>query len=1100
VAVKGRVSLPVATVLAAAPVIIWLQQPSWVHAHQVLADGGALLWELLIAIFGFVTGLFSKTVGKLQEIWSDKAAEAVDGKAAKLAGSLAGSRRRYERAYRGYIAGRWGTADLDGLPNPPPTEAKLDAIFVDVILDRRALTQMPSGMASHGADVESTGGRKSIWDFLLAVRDPKNPVIEAKKLVIIGAPGSGKTTLLRHVALELARKSRKDAPRTLPVLLQLKDCVAQINDNPRVSLPEVINASLKDYVDPPADWFKEKLGKGQCAVLLDGLDEVPGLADRQLVATWVANQRPVYPGNDFVVTSRPQGYRDNQVRDSTLLQLRELTGDQVKLFITRWYAETGPQDMTAAWDTADELIRRLDPRFAAAPALADLAAYPLAVNPLADLAANPLFLMMIFTVYRYNRKNGRLPDSRAGLYAEMCEVSLEKRARQVLPLPKGKAQAALGELAWAMMKQGIKSIPRATAADGIAADGSAKDDTAKDDTAKDDTAEAVISPALGGAMDPAAFLESVQANGLLVEDDGCYSFAHLTFQEFLAADACRGDDRVAMLVASLGEPEWREVALLRAARHGAGPMVKAALASGALPRLMLAVECADADRKLAQGLRLQVTELLLDAANPSVSPARRKLAAALTADRQLRQTVKLDSGTRVCVLPVSRQLYDLYNYEKFQAYPVWAPGAAPGGPVSQQAEPMLGIPAAEATEFVDWLNTLFDMAGGGPGHGPVYRLPTRAEAEDPVFRDLPAIRQRGVWVSQTGGPAKPSLWCRADFPHPYAVTAWQLRERADADLAGPAGTEVAVGAAFALTQSLAVSAALATSPGAGNGRVSLAAQIAGSLKLAMAFGDDLVNAVTPGPQGGRHEILRESLKWAVHDASGPELAALLAGNGTQQAQAVARNLGLARASDLKDVLEAVLMRDTGISVPRPADRASPGVDLGRALDARLDAAFLANADVDLALCAIYARGQLARDSHGASGQLFGAALDTAIDEQPERAIVPDALPFLVREANARVMALVPADGTDCLHRRSAAVAAAIVAHVGTLDERDLATVDAVVPGIRLGALAVAAACCQLGAPLDLVQQYVDIAAAITAAERRAIGEIPPSEIIVLVRG
>ena len=66
-----------------------------------------------------------------------------------------------------------------------------------------------------------------------------------------------------------------------------------------------------------------------------------------------------------------------------------------------------------------------------------------------------------------------------------------------------------------------------------------------------------------------------------------------------------------------------------------------------------------------------------------------------------------------------------------------------------------------------------------------------------------------------------------------------------------------------------------------------------------------------------------------------------------------------------------------------------------------------------------------------------------------------------------------------------------------MDKADILTAA---PWVRLGSLAVAAACCQLGAPPDLVQRYLDLAAAITAAERRASGENRPSEVIMLVRG
>ena len=152
-------------------------------------------------------------------------------------------------------------------------------------------------------------------------------------------------------AITLARKRAEHLPRTLPVLLSLTGCVAQVNSNPRVRLAAVINASLAERHDAPPGWFEDKLAAGECVVLLDGLDEVAGVRDRQRVATWIQEQRAIYSRNDFLVTSRPYAYRASLLPAADQLQLRELTQDQVDRFIRNWYGETGWQDGPARTGT-----------------------------------------------------------------------------------------------------------------------------------------------------------------------------------------------------------------------------------------------------------------------------------------------------------------------------------------------------------------------------------------------------------------------------------------------------------------------------------------------------------------------------------------------------------------------------------------------------------------------------------------------------------------------------------------------------------------------------------------------------------------------------
>ncbi|MFI9815679.1 NACHT domain-containing protein [Saccharothrix variisporea] len=604
--------------------------------------------------------------------WRDRIVERLDS----------GLRRRvsrFGRHYRRYMLTSFRYADLKGLFLVGPHTPRFDEVYVDVGL----AAQTPHNAQTSLLARLPAGDRHALTDLL----GHPEPVV----LAVIGVPGSGKTTLLRHVALAVAgpRRSR----RRIPVLLYLRDHVTAIVAD--AALPDLVRAQLVRFPTPePPGWFEQRLRAGDCVVLLDGLDEVASPEDRRRVSAWVERQVRQYPRNDFVLTSRPQGYRTAPVSGATVLQVRDFTDEQVNRFVRGWYAamerlstgDVGEAVRLRAEKAADELLDKLH-----------------ATPTLDDLSANPLLLTMVANVHRFGSK---LPDSRAELYREICEVVLWRRHEaKDLPvrLDGHRKEVVLQTLAHTMMTRRVRDLARSEVLD-------------------------VFRPVLrrmSTSMTEELLLEDVSSNGLLVErESGEFSFAHQTFQEYLAAVHVRQAGDLLSLAAVVDDDWWRETTVLAVARTFADPVVHACLESGTVAALSLAFECAEVCSELSPELRGR-----LDAFVDSDDPERRRLVAGIALTRFMRERVVLGDGVAVCSRPVPNSLYRLYLLDNDRPVP---PGLDPEAPAR-------GVWATEARDFTRWAT---EVVGGSTR----YRLPTRTEVDHPAARRVIGKTGHRYWL------------------------------------------------------------------------------------------------------------------------------------------------------------------------------------------------------------------------------------------------------------------------------------------------------------------------------------------------------------------
>lgn len=653
--------------------------------------GGIIAWEVVLFLWIFL----GKIVAELQKRWSERLVNVVDQ-------WLIRTLSRYGRKYHRYLRELYLDMDLKGLPLRGIYSLAADQVFVDISLFPQPIHEIPSGLLEGGepqADRFLPGTRLHVWKLLR--RHSKRP----DPLAILGPPGSGKTTLLKYMTLTMLHRGREarrlGAPvAKMPILLFLREHTKTIIQNGDVTLASLVRSSLTGSpaaADPPG-WFEKQLDRGRCVVLLDGLDEVVELQDRRQVVDWVDRQIATYPENNFVVTSRPYGYKSYPISRAASARVRPFTEHQINLFVRQWYLATerrraGRIDAGVtfrAQDGAKDLMRRLRSN-----------------NNLHALAVNPLLLTMIAHVHYYQ---GALPGTRAELYREICQVLLGRRqdAKRISSdLTIDQKEYVIQHLAFEMMRRRKVRVAG-------------------------DEAATIIAPHLGRMsirLDTRDFLQVIRDEcGLLLErETGIYAFPHLTFQEFLCSRYIAEKKLESVLVQSVTDPWWRETTLLYVAQQGADAVVAACLAEAASQAaLELAVGCSDEARELSPELRAKLEEALSSNAAGG-STESRAMAATVILGRTMREAVRVNEDAWLSRSPISVREYDFCLARSSDLTPKF-----------DTQRHALFSSESEVQQFVRWASGIVGEA----------RLPTSEEVSAAVSDDMLSSSEHAIWTSR----------------------------------------------------------------------------------------------------------------------------------------------------------------------------------------------------------------------------------------------------------------------------------------------------------------------------------------------------------------
>ena len=368
--------------------------------------------------------------------------------------------------------------------------------------------------------VEGSTGREQI--------DAYGAITQHRRLMVKGPPGSGKTMLLKHLALSYGA-GRLNLPNwPVPVLLELH----------RLSDPEltqekliqaVVDAFNRDNFPKAERFVRQSLQQGTLMLLLDGLDEVNSNV-RPRVVQQIKDLLNTYEKCRAIITCRTAVYRFEfaSVTEQTL-EVIEFSDQQIRRFLRAWENEM-PKDKSI-----EQLIQTLRNR----PQIMALARNPLLLTIIAHFYSDPSFVLPYSRSEFYRKSTGILLeqwDQWRGDFNQYKAVN-KRRVLQYLALfSQNRANRD---------QQDRHSISHRTVLEEI------RKILPDLNLQPDENTEPILN-------------EIVERSGLLLRIDGGerYQFAHVTLQEYFAAEALKDDVDGLAAWFKQAPDEWREVVKL----------------------------------------------------------------------------------------------------------------------------------------------------------------------------------------------------------------------------------------------------------------------------------------------------------------------------------------------------------------------------------------------------------------------------------------------------------------------------------------------------------------------------------------------------------
>lgn len=517
---------------------------------QVLMQVGPVMAEWQKLNFSSTFELPRKVVNRLNEISSQIDAQGRSGRA--------GADESYELQYRDYLLQRFYQVEAGTVRMTTNLNVDLRELFVMPRVAVRQFSQdLESGERHALASLMNLAAARKLYEnksnLYRKVQEEPLEDSEAKerlfptaleqakgsaRMVVVGLPGTGKSTFLEWLQVKLASVEERlvlGGEQAIPLLLRVRQLDLQ-NLPKGAALIQKATASKERADLMPPDWLARQMKAGKVLFMLDGLDEAEPENIEKYLLPWLFELLEQYPNCHYLISSRPVGYSRGLLRQQEFSECDLLDFDPAQI-----------RDYARHWCTAVRLARNESETEARQEGeedgdgiVAGFEEHPYISN----LAKNPLMLSAICLVNYF--EGGRLPEDRALLY-QLCVEGLLHN----WDLRRG----IRSEFGFQEKLQACREVALAMQAE----------DRAEWEA---EQVREIFARVLDDSGRAAQLLEHIRyRTGLLLERrPNVFGFAHLTFQEYLAARAIHEGNGVGIDASQLApeydDGRWKEVIAL----------------------------------------------------------------------------------------------------------------------------------------------------------------------------------------------------------------------------------------------------------------------------------------------------------------------------------------------------------------------------------------------------------------------------------------------------------------------------------------------------------------------------------------------------------
>ncbi|WP_414577005.1 GUN4 domain-containing protein [Anabaena sp. CCY 9402-a] len=386
-----------------------------------------------------------------------------------------------------------------------------------------------------------------------------------------------------------------------------------------------------------------------------------------------------------------------------ILKVLPFTLEQMKQFINSWYLQTEIRSRAGKNNQAVKAEAKKN--------AADLIDRIINNRAIADMATNPLLVTMIATVHY---SGSALPGRRVELYQKICDLLLGTRqaAKKIkAPLTSEQNKSVLQVLALDLMQRETRTFAPAEVESLI-----------------DKELQTIVNITLT----PGEFLEQVKdVSGLIVErEQDIFEFAHLSFQEYLAAAEVKELQQEQILIDNFDNSWWAETIRLYAAQSDATNLIQAALQNQTVASLTLAYDCLKESKKVELQTQRQL-ENILEAGLTSKDAKIAQIAAQVKLTRRLNNLLRINENQEIDQSYLIWAEYQEFIKDTFGTNTI-EPGFLPVDAKNvSPIQSVTGISFQAANRFCAWLSLNSNF-----GNNLIrYRLPTEAEAKQYPARE-----------------------------------------------------------------------------------------------------------------------------------------------------------------------------------------------------------------------------------------------------------------------------------------------------------------------------------------------------------------------------